>query len=219
MTPRSLPIRLPRRLAIAGLAAVLTLAAGCKSKDGGNAAATKPRDPLVFGPTRIPQQNLPVPERGGLGTKGKTDPLIGSPTGRPGDKTGVGYSDDPERFKGTYIPSPSSTPAALAGKPRDSGELKIDDGNTGVPLQPTGGTRPQPAEGDPTTSVDTLFAELEKYGVGREDRSLMRDNGQYVFRATVPISGTGARRQYEGLGATAYEAVKGVLDNVIADRK
>lgn len=218
MTLPRLRIRLHCRQSLAGLLTLLAVVAGCKSKDGGNAATTKPRDPLVFGPSRIPQQNLPVPERGGVGSKGKTDPLIGSPTGRPGDKAGVGYSDDPERFKGTYIPSPSSTPAALAGKLRESGELKIADGSSSVPLQPVGGTVPAAGE-DPATGVDALLAELEKYGVQREDRTLLREEGRYVFRATVPINGDGARRQYEGLGATAYEAVKGVLDNVIADRK
>lgn len=218
MTTTNLQARLPCRLAtVAGLAALLALFAGCKSKDGGTASTTKPRDPLVYGPTRIPQQNLPVPDRGGIGAKGKSDPLIGSPTGKPSDKNGVGYSDDPERFKGTFIPGAGSTPAALAGKPRDGDELKIDDGARGVPLQPAGGTLP--TGGQEPAAVDGLFSELEKYGVKREDRSLTRDNGQYVFKASVPISGNGAKRQYEGVGATANEAVKGVLDQVIADRK
>ena len=103
------------RLALsAGLVVSSALVAGCKSKDGGSPVA-KIRDPLVYGPNRIPPQNVPVPDRDGVGSKGTADPLIGSPTAASGDKNGVGYSDDPERFKGTYIPSESSTPAALAG--------------------------------------------------------------------------------------------------------
>lgn len=219
MTTTCLPARTPFRLAIAGLAVLLALAVGCKSKDGGSAASTtKPRDPLVYGPTRIPQQNLPLPDRDGIGTKGKTDPLIGSPTGKPGDKTGVGYSDDPSRFKGTFIPGAGSTTAALAGKSRDGDELKIDDTEKGVPLRPAGGVLP-PGSSTSGGGVDALFTELEKYGVKREDRSLSRENGQYNFRARVPISGNGAKREYNGVGATAEEAVKQVLDHVIADRK
>ena len=76
------------------------------------AAGGKSRDPLVYGPNRIPPQNVPVPDRGGIGAKGtKTDPLIDAPTGRPGDKT-ASATRRPERFKGPYIPGPGSTPAA-----------------------------------------------------------------------------------------------------------
>jgi len=208
-----------RRLAtLAGLVALFALAGGCKSKDGGSPGKS---DPLMAGPGRIPQQNLPLPDRGGIGTKGKTDPLIGSPTGKPGDKSGVGYNDDPERFKGTHIPGAASTPAALAGKGRDGDELKIDDAAKGVPLTPAGGTVGGTATSAPVEAggVDGLFTELARYGVTRDDRSLGRENNQYVFRASVPISGNGAKRQYTGVGATANEAVKQVLDQVIADRK
>ena len=58
-------------------AARLTREAGT-SFDGpgrsGGSSGTGSRDPLVFGPNRIPQQNLPLPDRGGIGTKGKADP-------------------------------------------------------------------------------------------------------------------------------------------------
>src|SRR5262249_37309167 len=112
-----------------------------------------------------------------------------------------------------------STPAALAGKGKDGEELKIDDTGKdpgkGVPLTPVGGTVPTGAP-EPG-GVDGLFSELEKYGVKREDRSLGRENGQYVFRASVPISGNGAKRQYTGVGATPAEAVTKVLDGGPAD--
>ncbi|HSQ54380.1 MAG TPA: hypothetical protein VLM40_01440 [Gemmata sp.] len=187
--------------------------AGCKSKDGGGIR----RDPLVSGP-RIPPQNVPVPGRDASATKGpKGDPLLERPVSR--DKSGVGYSDDPQRFKGTYIPGPGSTPAALAGF-KDGQELKIDDHpDNRVPLKRVEG-EVRPAGGfDRDDALQPLYAELQKYGANRTDSSLVQENGQYVFRASVPISGNGAKRQYEGLGATANDAVKQVLDQVIGDRK
>ena len=84
-----------RRACAVGLAALLALV-GCKSKDGGGASTGGGnRDPLVYGPNRIPPQNVPLNDRAGVPTKGtKTDPLIGAPTGRPGDK-GVGTPRTP----------------------------------------------------------------------------------------------------------------------------
>jgi hypothetical protein len=217
-TPYRQSRSLCRLATTAGLAMLFALAGGCKSKDGGSPGKS---DPLMAGPGRIPPQNLPLPDRGGIGSKGKTDPLIGNPTGKPGDKSGVGYNDDPERFKGTHIPGAGSTPAALAGKGRDGDELKIDDGTRGVPLTPAGGMVGSTAPVAPVEAneADGLFTELARYGVTRDDRSLGRENNQYVFRASVPISGNGAKRQYTGVGETAQEAVKQVLDQVIADRK
>jgi hypothetical protein len=212
---------LGRRSSAAALAVVLALA-GCKSSsDGGGGGAAKSRDPLVYGPNRIPPQNVPLPDRGGIGAKGKADPLIGAPTGKPGDKSGVGYNDDPSRFKGPVVTGPGTAPAALAGKAKDGDELKIDDEKR-VPLTPAGGVAPGAAPSlapEPGSGVDGLFSELEKYGVKRDDRSLGREGGQYLFKASVPISGNGAKREYTGVGATATEAVKQVLDQVIADRK
>ena len=145
---------------------------GCKSDVGGGSPGGN-RDPLVYGPNRIPPQNVPLPERGGVG-KGKTDPLIGAPTGK-GDKSGVGYNDDPARFKGSHIPGPSTAPASLAGKSKDGDELKIDTPDNRVPLQPVGGVIP--VEGG--TGVDALYRDLEKYGES-EDR-------RWARRRKVPI--------------------------------
>ena len=213
---------LGRRVGAAVLAVVLALA-GCKSSgDGGSGGgAGKSRDPLVYGPNRIPPQNVPLPDRGGLGAKGKADPLIGAPTGKSGDKSGVGYNDDPSRFKGPVVTGPGTAPASLAGKAKDGDELKIDDDKR-VPLTPAGGVTtgiPRDPVPELGSGVDGLFSELEKYGAKRDDRSLGREGGQYVFQASVPIGGNGAKRQYTGVGATATEAVKQVLDQVVADRK
>jgi hypothetical protein len=201
-----------------GLAALLALA-GCKSNNSDN--GTRNTDPLVGG--RIPPQNVPLPDRGGIGANGKpSDPLLGSPTSKPPDKNGVGYSDDPSRFKGTYIPSPSSTPAALASKLKDDEELKIDDNANRVPLQQTGAAVPSKPV-DQGTGLDALYRELEKYGWKREDRPLGQENGEYVFRASVPRMGgngaNGAKLQVTGVGPTPEEAVKQALDQVIQDRK
>lgn len=229
VNPRTRTPTTVRLAAAAGLAALLALS-GCKStnKDGGgkDSATTtggKKRDPLVYGPTRIPPQNVPLPERDAIGRR-KGDPLT-TPTARS-DRPGVGYSDDPERFKGTFIPGAGSTPAALAAKGRDGEELKIADvPDNRVPLKLAGGVLPPgvgPGEGvggAAAGAVDPQFAELAKYGVKAEDRSLTQEDGQFVFRAAVPISGSGAKRQYTGVGATAADAVKQVLDQVVADRK
>jgi len=204
------------------LAGLLALS-GCKSRDsggnvGGTSGQSKIRDPLVYGPTRIPPQNVPLPERGGIGAKGRSDPLT-SPVGRTGEKTGVGYSDDPERFRGAYNPGPGTTPAALAGKNLDAEELKIDTPDNRAPLRQVGGVFPVGEVEAPSPGLDPLFAELAKFGVTREDRALVQENGEYTFRASVPISGSGAKRQYTGIGKTSNDAVKQVLDQVVADRK
>jgi hypothetical protein len=187
---------------------------GCKTdKDvkGTGVSNGKNKDPLVHGPTRIPRQDLPVPDRA-TGPKGgkAVDPLT-MPTGGK-----ASYTDDPERFKGTFIPGERSTPAALAGRIKDGEELKID--SPGVTLTPAGGAVPggmlTPPEG-----VEPLFGQLEKYGVKREDRSLEREGAGWVFRASLPLGGNGARRQYTGAGATAAEAVKQVLDQIATDPK
>lgn len=193
----------------------LVALAGCKSgKDAGGGGGgmgvsrNKDKDPLVFGPTKIPKQDLPLPDRA-IG-KGKADPLT-TPTG---SKTG--YMDGPERFQGTFIPGKSSTPAALSGRPKDKDDegLKIDD--SGVKL--AGGTQPGGSLGEPE-GVSPLYAQLERYGVTPQDRTLEREGGKYVFRAATVVTGNGARRQYVGMNENAVEAVRKVLEQVVADEK
>ena len=117
-----------RGLGLAALVAMLAVV-GCKSRDGKggmfSSGPSRNADPLVVGPGRIPKQNLPVPGRDTAG-KGRTDPLLGSPTGRTVDRRG-GYTSDPERWKnGPYLPGPDGTPASLAARTRDDDEgLKI----------------------------------------------------------------------------------------------
>ena len=144
------------------------------------------------------------------GPKGRPDPLT-SPTGGK-----AGYSDDPERFKGTFIPGKSSTPAAPAGRKKDDEGLRIE--SPGVPLTPAGGVLAGGALETARRRV-SVVTQLDKYGVKPDDRSLERENEKYVFRASVPISGNGARRQYTGVGATAPDAVRQVIDQVASDRK
>ena len=213
MTALLLPTRLAaQRWAFALIAAGLLALAGCKTnKDatGIGPGAGRKNDPLVSGPKLIPRQDLLVPERG-VGTKGKSDPLT-TQTGGRNDK--AGYNDDPERFKGTVLPGKLTTPASLAGRITDGEELKIEV--PGVTLQPAGGVLPF----DAAEGVSPLFDRLEKLGVKPADRTLDREGGKYVCRTSVVISAEGARRQYSGEGATAYEAVKQVVDQVAADRK
>ena len=205
--------RLARRWFACACAVALVALVGCKSTKetpGAGVSRGKDKDPLVYGPTKIPKQDLPVPDRA-TGPKGKFDPLT-SPTG--GGK--AGYSDDPERFKGTFIPGEKSTPASLAGRGKDDEGLRID--SPGVPLTPAGGTLPGGVLEAPE-GVAPLYTQLDKYGVTPDDRSLAREDGKYVFRASVPISGNGARRQYTGAATTAQEAVRQVIDQVASDRK
>ena len=209
MTGHTLLFRLTtRRGAFALGAAGLLALAGCRSdKEAPGLGVGRNNDPLVSGP-RIPKQDLPIPERG-FGSKGRSDPLT-SPVGGRGDK--VGYTDDPERWKGTVLPGQGSTPASLAGRFNDGEELKIE--SPGVKLEPAAGVTPA----DAGQGVSALFDRLERMGVKREDRSLEREGDKYVFRATVSLNDTGARRQYSGQGDTPYEAVKQVVDQ-FAERK
>ncbi|VTR90717.1 unnamed protein product [Gemmata massiliana] len=215
MTANTLSVRFPVRLKayVLGVVGLLALA-GCKTdkeeRGGGSGVGRRKGDPLVS----IPKQDLPLPDANwGIGSKGKPDPLT-SPTGGRNDK--VGYNDDPERFKGTYIPNRTSTPASLAGRIRDGEELKIE--SPGVKLQPAGGVM---LEGAPsaTDNVSVLVERLEKLGVKREDYTLEREDGKYVCRVSVPISAEGARRQYTGMAVSAYDAVKQVVDQIAADQK
>jgi hypothetical protein len=201
-----------------GLAVSLALL-GCKTSNSDN--TSRNGDPLVSGPGRIPPQNVPVPDRG-LGANGKpSDPLLGSPTSKPQDKSGVGYTDDPSRFKGTYIPSPSSTPAALAGHMKDDEQLKIDGNENRVPLQQTGAVLPVKAtEKVQSPALDAVYRDLEKYGCKSEDRSITQENGEYVFRASVPREGgAGAKLVVSGVGRTPEEAARQALEQIQSDRK
>jgi hypothetical protein len=206
---------LRRRVAVA-CAALLVALAGCKSDKGtkGAGVSRDKHDPLfASGPNLIPKQNVPIPDRA-TGPKGRGDPLTTPTGGKSGDK--VGYSDDPERFKGSYVPSLGSTPAALASRLKDGGELKIDDGG-GVPLKPAGGRLAAGAlpggSLTPPAEVAPLYAELEKRGVKREDRDLARENGKWTFRASLP-NAQGAKTQYTGVADTAADAVKQVLKQI-----
>jgi hypothetical protein len=205
--------RTPRRRLPALALFALVAFVGCRSGEGSKGGG---RDPLVYGPNRIPPQNVPLHDRVGVGAKNtKSDPLLERPVGKS-DRSGFGFKDDPSRFKGTHIPGPDSTPAALAGRTTDGDELKIDTPDNRVPLQPAGGVIP--IESDGGLAVDGLLRELERFGVKKEDRTLAREDGQYVFRATV-ANANGTKRAYQGRGPTANEAVKQVLEQVSLDRR
>lgn len=204
--------RTPRRWGAVACAALLVALGGCKSDKGGTQGAGVSRgkhDPLfASGPNLIPKQNVPIPDRA-TGPNGRRDPLTTPLGGKPADK--VGYTDDPERFKGTYVPGEFSTPAALASRIKDGEELKIDD-TEGVPLRPAGGTLPGGALAPPA-DVAPLYAELEKRDVKREDRDLTRENGKWTFRASLP-NANGGKTQYTGVADTAADAVKQVLKQI-----
>ena len=197
------------------LLALLLGAVGCKSKDSGGSSGgsgmTK-NDPLIGGPSRIPKQNVPVPDRAATGPKNRVDPLLGSPTSSTRANAGAGYTDDPERWKkGPYVPGPGGSPASLAGRPKDDGEgLKIDA--PGVGLTPVGGTLP--AAPAPTLGSDATLNELAKYGVKRGDFTILREDGQVIVRVRVPIAAEGPVRSFTGQAATEAQAVKQVVDQI-----
>jgi hypothetical protein len=114
-------------------------------------------------------------------------------------------------------------PAALAGNVKDGDELKIDGNENRVPLQQTGAVVPvvpaKPGEQVAVTGLDPLYRELEKYGCKSADRSLTQENGQWVFQAAVSRGMNGAKLQCKETGLTAEEAIRKVLDDVIADQK
>jgi hypothetical protein len=214
MTSETLPIaRAVRRWAVALSAAGLFALAGCKTdKDTKGTGVARGKDPLVYGPNLIPKQNVPVPDRA-TGIK-DSDPLT-TPTG--GGK--AGYNDDPERFRGgPVVPGKFSTPAALAGRQKDDGEeLKIADAG-GVTLTQAGGTLP-PGALEPPEDTQPLLKQLESYGVPRQYQSLERDGATYTFRASLKRNADGARRQFVGVGPTARDAVKQVLDQIASEPK
>lgn len=211
--PTNVPRFVSRFCGRIGVAALVVLAVGCKGRDGPSGGYARGHDPIFGG--RIPPQNVPVPDRDTAGAKGKVDPLM-APVGRDTNKTGAGYTNDPDRFRsGPYLPNLGTTPAALAGQRRDGEELKIE--TPGVPLRPAGGVVPSD-EPDPAIQADALLQQLQTYGVTRGNYTFSRENGVIVFRARAPISGNGATREYAGSGATANEAVKQVLDQIRSDR-
>lgn len=205
------------------LAGVVVLVAGCKGRSGGMGGSgggiARGSDPLIRSGDLIRPTNVPVHDRGTAGGRGRTDPLV-APTGRTGERTGAGYTDDPERWKGSpYVPNMGGVPASLAGRDRDGDELKIDSGGTGVPLRPAGGVVPQ-RELAAGVELDRLLAQLRTAGVGNQDYAFQTgEGGQVTFTARLPINANGAVERLTGQGATAAEAVQQVLDQIKADRK
>ncbi|MCS6865064.1 MAG: hypothetical protein RMJ56_11845 [Gemmataceae bacterium] len=190
-------------------AAMLLALAGCKSNPefrGLGVSGGKRPDPFLAGPGNLlPKQNVPIPDRM-TGPTNRPDPLV-APTG---SGKHAGYNADPERFQGTVILNPANTPAALAGRLRDGDELKIDDTTDGVPLRPVGGVLATESR-DTTADLEPLYAQLSKLGVQPSDRILEREGTQWVFRASLVTSATGAKTQYTGVGRTAREAIENVL--------
>ena len=177
-------------------------------------------DPLI-GNSRIPPTSVPVPDRGGLGSRGRADPLLGSPTGGAKDKAGATRPDD-DRWKGPYIPSSAATPAALSAKLQTNhSDLTLDappPASGGVRLQPAGGLIPAAAQnasrgGDGVPQV--LQDDLAELGVKRGGYDLSRGpGGEYAVRASVPNAagadqprggGADARRR----GAAAHRPDQG----------
>ncbi len=215
-----------RKLLLAALG--LALAAGCRSKDGSAAGGMAKHDPLIGG-SRIPPQNVPLPDRGVGAKGGRPDPLKESLTGRDKDKQAK--ADNADRWKGPYIPDANSTTASLASAARlraTTSDLTIDgdEGATragGVLLQPPDGgirptagtTRPPAADAIPPD----VLRELQTLGVKAGDYEVARtSDGGSAVRARVLLGSNGATRQYEEVGPTAAAAARKVAEQIRADR-
>lgn len=222
-----LPVRRGRvRAGVAGLMLLaLALGTGCKSK-GGSGPITK-NDPLMSD-QRIPPTVVPLPEpNGGLGGRNpKNDPLLGSPTGRGKDTTGSSRKDDVDRWKGPYIPSQASSPAALTATLRnDHSDLAIGDKPStperGVKLQPASGTFTVPTTGTPANLgliPQVLQDDLKSLGINRGDYEMTKSaNGQYSIRARV-MRANGTSTMYEEVGASAAAAVQRLIDQLRNDQ-
>ena len=209
-----------RKLCVAALLGA-SLAGGCKSKDtnGGVARGSGGggrNDPLLTGPGRIEPQNLPLPERNGTAGGRRGDPLLGSPTGRPNNERS-GYSDDPERFKGVYVPGPGSVPAYLSGRTRDADELKIERPDV-PPVSPAGGVMPPAAiPPAPPATGSARVSSLEDLGLRRGDYTLERDAGGFTLRVRRELPGGGVR-QYTERGATEADVVANMISQLKGDR-
>lgn len=219
VTIRTIRRALARSVCVAALVGA-SLAAGCKSKDtnGGvarGAGGGSRSDPLLTGPGRIEPQNLPLPERGGTANGRRGDPLLGSPTGRPNNERS-GYTDDPERFKGTYIPGPGSVPAYLSGRSRDGDELKIERPDPG-PVSPASASLPPAAIPSGGATSGARLSSLEEMGLRRGDYTVEQDAGGVTLRVRRELPGGGVR-QYTERGATEAEAVANMISQLKGDR-
>lgn len=202
-----------RRRRVWSLLAVGLLAAlpGCRlferTKSTGGGSDDRP-DPLLGG-SRIPATNLPIPGKDGYGLE-KRDPLLGAPAARDKDKAA---KEEREPYRLRTV----DTVAAMAGTPRDPGGLSIGDRRPAA--TPTGNG---PVEFKPDASggrsYDQIAAELRQFKADFD--SPVKEGGEYVLRADVPIEGGpgGTVRRYEGAGATPAAAAKQVLDAVKGDR-
>lgn len=220
---------MPRGRARAGLfgmmAFALVFTAGCKSSRGGGSGANDQaqHDPL-FGKTLIPPTSVPVPEKGaGVGSRnGRPDPLLGSPTGNTKDKkdkTGATRTEDPERWKGPFVPSQATTTAALTSTLRnDHSDLSVDEEPSrtgGARLQLASGSTVSGASGKNLDQIPPVLQEdLEALGIRRGQYEIVRlSTGDFSIRAKVPNK-TGGVTSYEEVGASAAAAVQRLLDQL-----
>ena len=167
-----------------GVLALLALA-GCRS-DGNKGSGS--RDPLVYGPNRIPPQNVPLSDRSGVGAPRAPKPTRCSiaRSGRMATRAASAITTTPARFSGTHIPGPGTTPAALAAKTKDGDELKIDTPDNRVPLRPAGGIVPIDNNSGPAANQASPGAGEVRSPTGGS--TLTNEDGKYVFRASVTNS-------------------------------
>jgi hypothetical protein len=215
---------------VAWLALALVLAAtGCKSSKGGGGGGDLTQSDPLMGGSRIPPTSVPVPERNGLGnSRTRTDPLLGSPTGNtkkdPKSNTGATRTEDPDRWKGPFVPSQATTTAALTAKLRsDHSDLTIDeppaDANRGARLQLASGTAPIATNSQNFDQIpQVLQDDLSALGIRRGAYEIVKlPSGEFAMRAKVPTK-SGGVTQYEEVGPTAAAAVQKLIDQIKSDR-
>lgn len=221
----------PRLLWHLASALILPLAiagSGCKSKTG--AAGPLSRNDPLMSDQRIPPTSVPLPEpHGGLGNRNRrNDPLLGSPTSHSREGVGASRREDVDRWKGTYIPSQATTPAALTATLRNNhSDLVLTDrpdereSGKGVKLQLAGGIPPAPGPANTPANLglipQVLQEDLKSLGIQRGDYELARlPSGEYAIRARV-IRSNGTTTLYEEVGPSAAAATQKLIDQLRTD--
>ena len=145
------------------------------------------------------------------------------------DRIGSSRKDDSERWKGPYIPSRASTPAALTAKLRSDHsecieEPRAEAGRGARDCPPAEPSPPPPCpvqEAHPAPRTTTRCRKscrttCKLSGVGRNDYELVKTTScEYAIRARVPNQ-TGTT-SYQELGPTAAAAVQRLIDQLRID--
>lgn len=179
---------------------LVMLITGCRGNGEERVGLGRSRDPLLG--ERIPRQNLPVPGRDSYGQI-NSDPLLNPPS------KVASVNRDPFRL------GKNTTAAALSMRGTDESDvLAIKDlppDNNLPTITPTSATSPST-----NSEINDYIGKLRAVG-GKPFAPTKLSNDTYEFRCAVPISTSGAMRQYTGVGDSPLAAVQDVYVQVRED--